>query len=511
MQEAARWSHRRRRSRVDSMHDSAKYLIHADITANGVVERNDVVGAIFGQTEGLLGEDLDLRELQDHSKVGRIDVDVDSEDGQSFGDITIASGLDRVETSLLAASLETIERVGPCRATIEVADLEDVRTAKRRTVVERATDLLADLEDESVTSIDIVDEVRQRVRVENVTEYEGYPAGPRVADSDAIIVVEGRADVLQLLQYGVKNAIAVEGTDVPKPVADLTKSRTVTAFLDGDRGGELILKELDQVGALDYVAFAPAGTSVEDLSRGQIMAALREKVPADTVVDASDLAADAGPGTDEGAADGSARAGSAAGGSVDEGSDVEPPTTDDTAATGDAASGASDADGSDAERPARVDETMPTRSGGSATTVEAKSPEESSRTEAATITESSAAPEPTAGEAVPESTAEVTDATTPEAPETVAGHAQAVIGEESGLVRLLDGDARTLTEGDAADAFDLVERSEPVPATVVVDDSVSQRLLDVAAQRGVGQVVGASEGEFVKRPTSVRIRTIDEF
>jgi len=186
--------------REDSMHDSAKYLIHADITANGVVERNDVVGAIFGQTEGLCGEDLDLRELQDHSKVGRIDVDVDSEGGQSFGEITIASGLDRVETALLAASLETIERVGPCRATIEVSELEDVRQAKRRTVVDRATDLLADLEADAVTSVDIVDEVRQRVRVENVTEYEGYPAGPRVADSDAIVVVEGRADVLQLLQ-----------------------------------------------------------------------------------------------------------------------------------------------------------------------------------------------------------------------------------------------------------------------------------------------------------------------
>jgi len=133
--------------------------------------------------------------------VGRIDVDVDSEGSQSFGEITIASGLDRVETALLAASLETIiERVGPCRATIEVSELEDVRQAKRRTVVDRATDLLADLEADAVTSVDIVDEVRQRVRVENVTEYEGYPAGPRVADSDAIVVVEGRADVLQLLQ-----------------------------------------------------------------------------------------------------------------------------------------------------------------------------------------------------------------------------------------------------------------------------------------------------------------------
>ena len=38
------------------MQDTAKYLIHADITTDGVVERSDVVGAVFGQTEGLLGD-----------------------------------------------------------------------------------------------------------------------------------------------------------------------------------------------------------------------------------------------------------------------------------------------------------------------------------------------------------------------------------------------------------------------------------------------------------------------
>jgi len=35
-------------------------------------------------------------------------------------------------------------------------------------------------------------------------------------------------------------------------------------------------------------------------------------------------------------------------------------------------------------------------------------------------------------------------------------------------------------------------------------------VLDVAAQRGVDHVVAASFGDFVKRPTSVRIRTADD-
>ncbi|MFB6242530.1 MAG: DNA primase DnaG, partial [Halobaculum sp.] len=266
------------------MEDTSKYLVHARITADGVVERSDVVGAVFGQTEGLLGDELDLRDLQQSSKIGRIDVEIDSEHGQSFGEITITSSLDKVETAILAASLESITRVGPCEARVEVAEIEDMRAAKRREVVERAKELLAESFDESVMdSSEILEEVREAQRVEQIDDYAGYPAGPRVIDSDAVIVVEGRADVLTLLEYGIKNAVAVEGTNVPTEVADLTQDRTVTAFLDGDRGGDLILRELAQVGDVDYVAFAPESHSVEDLSREAVMDALREKVPFDTV------------------------------------------------------------------------------------------------------------------------------------------------------------------------------------------------------------------------------------
>ena len=209
------------------MHDTAKYLIHADITADGVVERNDVVGAVFGQTEGLLGDELEIRDLQESSKVGRIDVEVASEGGQSFGELTIATSLDKVETAILAAALETIDRVGPCRSMIEVRNIEDVRSARRREVVDRAKRLLRESFDGAVmTSDELIEEVRRSIRVEDITEYEGYPAGPRVEESDAIIVVEGRADVLQLLKYGIKNAVAVEGTDVPEAVADLTREKT---------------------------------------------------------------------------------------------------------------------------------------------------------------------------------------------------------------------------------------------------------------------------------------------
>jgi 5S rRNA maturation endonuclease (ribonuclease M5) len=262
--------------------DTTKYFIHANLRADGVVERSDVVGAIYGQTEGLLGEDLDLRDLQDSDKISRMDVDVESNNGSSRGTVTIGSSLDSVETSVLAASLETIERIGPCEATVEIELVEDVRTTKRKEIVERAKYIHREMFDGAAMDTDeMLGEVRRGVRKGEITEYAGLPAGPNVEDSDAVLVVEGRADVLNLLKYGVKNAVGVEGTDVPDAVADLTRDRTVTAFLDSDRGGNLILKELGQVANVDYVAHPPDGKCVEDLSGEEINEALRNKEPFD--------------------------------------------------------------------------------------------------------------------------------------------------------------------------------------------------------------------------------------
>jgi len=65
------------------------------------------------------------------------------------------------------------------------------------------------------------------------------PAGPNVLESDAIIIVEGRADVLNLLRFGIKNAVAVEGYQHPGVDSSTSAGRRLTtAFFDGDRGGE---------------------------------------------------------------------------------------------------------------------------------------------------------------------------------------------------------------------------------------------------------------------------------
>jgi DNA primase len=278
--------------------DTTKYIIHSKINADGVIERPDIVGAIFGQTEGLLGSDLDLRDLQKTGRIGRIEVIVTTKGGKTKGSIRIPSSLDRVETSILAASLETIDRVGPCTAKIEVINVEDVRATKRNHIVERAKFILTEMFDENLPeSQEIAEEVRQSVRVEEMQYYgkNRVPCGPNVLDSDAIVVVEGRADVLNLLRYGIKNAICVGGTNVPPEIAELTKKKTVTAFTDGDRGGKLIIKELLQVADIDYVARAPDGKSVEDLVQREIIRSLRQKVPVEQVFEAYSIDEDGSP------------------------------------------------------------------------------------------------------------------------------------------------------------------------------------------------------------------------
>ncbi|HIO88420.1 MAG TPA: DNA primase [Candidatus Marinimicrobia bacterium] len=262
---------------------SSKYLIRASIRANGVVNKSDVVGAVFGQTEGLLGDELDLRDLQKSGRMGRVEVEIKSDKGKSVGEIVITSSMDQVETSVFAAALETVERVGPCKATVKITTLEDSRSSKREIIIDRARTLLINLiKDSRGAGSTITDTVRQVLQTEEIVRFKGkLPAGPNVDTSDAVIVVEGRGDVLNLLRHGIKNAVAVEGTNIPKEVVALSKERTVTAFVDGDRGGEMIIQELLQVAEIDFISRAPDNTEVEHLTHKQIMKSLRDKSSAE--------------------------------------------------------------------------------------------------------------------------------------------------------------------------------------------------------------------------------------
>ena len=265
----------------------AKYMVYARMQAKGVVERPDVIGAIFGQTEGLLGSELDLRELQQTGRIGRIEVNVKTNRGKSQADIVIPSSLDASETALIASSLETIDKVGPCDAEVEVTKVDDVRSQKRRYVIDRAKEILRAMMDSTgmQDSQKMADSIKESVRSWEVCNYNGLACGPDIETSDEIIVVEGRADVINLLRNGIRNAVAIEGSKIPPAAVELIKKKITTAFLDGDRGGDLDLKKLRGVADLDFVARAEEGKEVEELTKKEIFKALREKIPLDQAAD----------------------------------------------------------------------------------------------------------------------------------------------------------------------------------------------------------------------------------
>jgi DNA primase len=261
---------------------TTKYIIEIKFIIKGVVEKSDIVGAIFGQTEGLL-LDLDLRDLQKSGRIGRIEVETEAKEGVSKGVIKVPSSLTRKETALLAATVETVSRVGPCEAELSLIEIRDVREKKRKKIIERATELLKEWDQKSLEQSEIEEKIDKDIKLGEIITWgpENLPAGPEVESNPDLIIVEGRADVLNLLRVGIKNTIAVQGTQIPKSVVKLAKEKkSVTAFVDGDRGGTIILKELQQITRIDQVARAPNGLEVEELTRKQMIKSLQNAKPA---------------------------------------------------------------------------------------------------------------------------------------------------------------------------------------------------------------------------------------
>ncbi|WP_406656062.1 DNA primase DnaG [Methanolobus sp. ZRKC2] len=446
--------------------DTTKYIIHSKINADGIIERPDIVGAIFGQTEGLLGSDLDLRDLQKTGRIGRIEVVVNAKGGKTRGTILIPSSLDRVETSILAASLETIDRVGPCSAKIEITQMEDVRATKRHQIIERAKFILTGMFDENLPeSQEIADQVRQSVRVEEM-QYFGknkIPCGPAVFDSDAIVVVEGRADVLNLLRYGIKNTICVGGTNVPPEVAELTKKKdTVTVFTDGDRGGELIVKEMVQIANVDYIARAPDGKSVEDLVQKEIVRSLRQKVPVEQVIDKySTKESEEKSGRVARLPKRKDRRGS-------EVKRVTPPKVQKVGAK----------EASPATERSKTSKRVSSRE-----RAKSRETEEKPAKRAKEITK----PSPASAKFKP--------------------HATDLLGTFS--ARFLDGKDKVVNETAVRDLVNTLKDYDSEVKTVVFDGVVTQRILDIAADKGIENLVGAKVGSVTKRPASVKVFTAD--
>ncbi|MBD3247542.1 DNA primase [Candidatus Pacearchaeota archaeon] len=256
---------------------SIKYMIRANFVAEGALEKPDVIGAIFGQTEGLLGSDLEMRELQKEGKIGRIEVRLEKKGKRTSGTIEVPTALDQSETTLIAAAIETIERVGPSDAQIEIEKIEDVRGNKRDYILERAKKLMGQIRG-TTDSREISKEIKDAARMDELQLYgkEELPSGD--LSGKEVIVVEGRADVLNLLKNGVKNVIGMNGTKLPDSIRKLGKTKDLILFVDGDRGGKLIVQNVTDNANIKSVATAPDGKEVEELTGKEILQELRKKV-----------------------------------------------------------------------------------------------------------------------------------------------------------------------------------------------------------------------------------------
>ncbi|MCK4429439.1 MAG: DNA primase, partial [Candidatus Aenigmarchaeota archaeon] len=258
--------------------ENAKYLIKLSLEADSLVERPDVVGAIFGQTEGLLGSDMDLKELQESGKIGRIDINFkESKKEKTIAEITIPSNLSASESALLAAALETIDKVGYTKAKVILQEIEDIRNTKRTFIEKRSKEILERIYQNRPDTKETLNKVSAELRTKKAKNYKGLTCGPDVLTTREITIVEGRADVMNLLEYGINNAIEIGGSKVLPQIKDIAKNKTITAFLDGDRGGDLILKRLQQEVKINFIARAPDGKEVEELTKKEIYQCLKNK------------------------------------------------------------------------------------------------------------------------------------------------------------------------------------------------------------------------------------------
>jgi DNA primase len=264
-----------------------KYQIIASLNIDGTVQRKDVIGAIMGQTEGLLGDELELRKLQRTARVGHVDVEMTASKGKVSGTILIPSSMDNVETSIIASALETIDRVGPCKAIIKVKEILDVRKTKRTAVVDRAKELLLSLvATGEAASKTVIEEVRSVLTTQQLGFFHGLTCGPTAESSTSLIVMEGRNDVSNVINFGLKNAIACDGAgNMKQELIDLANSKdTVIVAIDGDRGGEMLLRELYGMMKVDFVAQAPVGQEWELLPQKTVTKCLSMKEVASKVI-----------------------------------------------------------------------------------------------------------------------------------------------------------------------------------------------------------------------------------
>jgi DNA primase len=258
-----------------------KYHVKLKFEVDGIVEKADIIGAIFGQTEGLLGPEMNLNELQKLSKVGRIEVNVDTKSNTTKGDALLPMSTDISTAALISAAIESIDKVGPFQGKFLLVGIDDIRAIKKKVIVDRAKKIIQEWATKTISEgEEMLRDVYDASKPGKLTTFgkAQLACGTGVFDSPYIILVEGRADVINLLRAGFDNSIAIEGAKIDETITNLTSGKKVIAFLDGDRAADLILKELQGLVKIDKVLRAPAGKEVEECTPLEISEILKDVI-----------------------------------------------------------------------------------------------------------------------------------------------------------------------------------------------------------------------------------------
>jgi DNA primase len=256
-----------------------KYHVKLKFEVDGIVEKADIIGAIFGQTEGLLGPEMNLNELQKVSKVGRIEVNVDTKSNTTKGDALLPMSTDISTAALISAAIESIDKVGPFQGKFLLVGIDDIRAIKKKVIVDRAKKIIQEWATKTISEgEEMLRDVYDASKPGKLTSFgkAQLACGTGVFESPVIILVEGRADVINLLRAGFDNSIAIEGAKIDETITNLTSGKKVIAFLDGDRAADLILKELQGLVKIDKVLRAPTGKEVEECTPLEITEILKD-------------------------------------------------------------------------------------------------------------------------------------------------------------------------------------------------------------------------------------------
>jgi DNA primase len=258
-----------------------KYHVKLKFEVDGIVEKADIIGAIFGQTEGLLGPEMNLNELQKVSKVGRIEVNVDTKSNTTKGNALLPMSTDISTAALISAAIESIDKVGPFQGKFLLVGIDDIRAIKKKVIVDRAKKIIQEWATKTISEgEEMLRDVYDASKPGKLTSFgkAQLACGTGVFESPVIILVEGRADVINLLRAGFDNSIAIEGAKIDETITNLTSGKKVIAFLDGDRAADLILKELQGLVKIDKVLRAPTGKEVEDCTPLEITEILKDVI-----------------------------------------------------------------------------------------------------------------------------------------------------------------------------------------------------------------------------------------